>query len=450
MRRRRAQLVYRKQTVSSDVLDTRKLFQPSQSPNYVQEHSQLPPLLSDRVISATNPSAGNAPLLIYPNLPSRKVQPSPLLRNRLRQISAINVVFTFLISALGYEIIAGQRGKNVLKYVLSGLSALQIGLIVLYTSKQLNWMESVRQELRLSPVAVPSLCESKRAVMLCVLECCFHLVVLPPGVESQWQVHMLGTYCFLSLDDFLYPFILLRNYHFLQYLFWRSALSTRRTSWITTFVNIRLALAFVLRYCMTVYSLVFISSIYLVVIVISGIFVYIFERHSPGTGFDSLVSALWVVAQTQVTVGYGDFTPRTYFGSSAVIISCFAGIFMLALIVSLLSRHMSLSLAESSLYSSIAYAEKKRHRISATVIFLQSWWRFMHMRLHHDMQPCKIINFYYQQGKFKAILQNCQLAKDRRFEWQIQAFQASICSQCRHMSEYLQPVVYSKDLVVTI
>lgn len=186
MRRRRAQLVYRKKAVSSDILDSRKLFQSSQNLNSVQEHSQLPPLLSDRVISATNPSAGNPPLLIYPNLPSRKVQPSPLLRKRLRQISAVNVVFTLLISALGYEIIAGQRGKNMLKCVLSGLSALQIGLIVLYTSKQLNWKESVRQELRLSPVAVPSLCESK---VLCVLECCF-----PRGVAARSGEPVAGAY----------------------------------------------------------------------------------------------------------------------------------------------------------------------------------------------------------------------------------------------------------------
>lgn len=216
---------------------------------------------------------------------------------------------------------------------------------------------------------------------------------------------------------------------------------------ITALANVRLTLGFMLKYCLMVYSLVFISGIYLAVMVLSGILVYIFEKDTPGTGFDTLANALWLVAQTQVTVGYGDFMPRTYFSSSAVIISCFVGSFLLSLIVSLLSRQMTLSLAESSLYTSVAYAGKKRRKLTEAVVFLQSWWRLIRMRLHHTMQARTVVDFYSQQGKFKGVLQKCQRAKDRRFEWQIEAFQGSVTARCRHMTEYLQPILLSKDLV---
>lgn len=443
-RRKRAGFVYRKQSAASESLDAGKLF-PASNPIYMHKFPQ--PALSDRVMSGTTPSAGNPPLLLYPHLLNREVAPSHLLRKRLRQIAELNVALTWVISGLGYGVVAVEEGKDVLKYAICGISAVQLGLVVLYSSKWCSWRESVRQELRLSPVPVPTMSDSKRALTLCVLECCFHLIVLPPKFFLQWQLSMLGTYSFLSLDDFLYALILLRNYHCLRYLFWRSALSTRRTCMVTTLTNVRLTLSFMLKYCLTVYSLVFISGIYVVVMVLSGILVHVFEKDTPGTGFDTFANALWLVAQTQVTVGYGDFTPRTYLSCSVVIISCFVGSFLLSLIVSLLSRQMTLSLAESSLYTNVAYAGKKRRKLTEAVVFLQSWWRLMHMRLHRNMQARTVIDFYSQQGRFKGVLQTCQQAKDRRFEWQIEAFQGSVSTQCRHMTEYLQPVLHSKELV---
>ena len=212
-------------------------------------------------------------------------------------------------------------------------------------------------------------------------------------------------------------------------------------------VDVQFTSSFIARAYLATYSLKLIVGIYAAVVVISGVSVYVFEKGVSHSAFDIVENALWLVAYTQTTVGYGETTPRTYFGCIAVLFSCIIGTFLLSLIVGQSARVMYMNMAEASLYTEIVYSNRKRQFTRSAVIFIQNWWRMMHMRLHRTRNAPTIVNFYNHQGKYKGVIQVCQRVKDRRFEWQIEAFRTSVTKECRHMTEYLQPVLVAESLV---
>lgn len=79
-----------------------------------------------------------------------------------------------------------------------------------------------------------------------------------------------------------------------------------------------------------------------------------FGADRPNSDF---YNGVWIVANAQATIGYREFTPETYFGCIVLLISCFFGSFLLSLIVALSSRSLSLTLAEFSLYTAVAYRD---------------------------------------------------------------------------------------------
>lgn len=372
---------------------------------------------------------------------------SQQLRKRLRRITGANAVLAWVVSGLWVTIAEAQTQKSLVKAGIVCVSILQIALIILSSSLQQQWFESVRQALALKSAPVLPLRRSPIALRDCILECCVHLLLPLPGVAVQWKLQSLGSYTLLSLDDCCCMLLLLRNYHFLRYLFWHCPLSSNRSKLFTEVAGLRINLSYVVRYCLAIYSLLLLSLLYCVFLLTSGLSLYLFERYTPNSLFDSVENGLWLVGQTQSNIGYGELTPRTYPGCLVIITSCLIGNFILSILVGFLARIMSLSAAESTLYSEIAYEREKRKSELLAVNLVQSWWKLMSMRLHHRLEARVILSFYQQQGLFKAVLTSCKLVKDNRFEGQIESFHASATRELRHLTEYLQPILYAGSLV---
>jgi len=172
---------------------------------------------------------------------------------------------------------------------------------------------------------------------------------------------------------------------------------------------------------------------------ISGLSMDVFEADRPNSDFYTVYNGVWIVANAQATIGYGEFTPETYFGCIVLIISCFVGTFLLSLIVALFSRSLSLTLAESSLYTAVAYRDFMcAHRREAAVL-LQRWWRLIGMRLHRTISGQMILNYYGELGRYRKVLQAGEQTKDRRFEGQFEAFQVHIAPNRRATSTVPNP-----------
>jgi hypothetical protein len=93
------------------------------------------------------------------------------------------------------------------------------------------------------------------------------------------------------------------------------------------------------------------------------------------------------------------------------------------------------------------YTRYKEKYTSLGVLLLQHWWRFMLMRRKHVRHGPTIVAFYANLRKYRGVIAICQRVKDRRFERQIQAFDASTAKQFRAVTEYLQPIRMAEGLV---
>ena len=370
-------------------------------------------------------------------------------RKGLLVVSTVNALLGVVMSLAGYQVVAFDEvtGKDVLKMGLGLASVAQIGLVVLYCSLWQRWLESLRHELKLSPEPINPLCKSRKAQVVCGLECCFHALVPLPYVDCMLIWELWGNEYAVTLDYCLYVLVLLRSYHCLQLLFFLSPLSARRAEIFTKLTNVQLSLIFIVKYFLAEYSFRLLMGLYLVLMTISGVSVFMLDRGSANTHFFTVNNAIWLVAQTQTTIGYGDVTPITFLTYLILAISCIVGNFVLSILVGLISRAMSLSLAESSLYTHIAYAKEQRKHVTPAVRVIQAWWRLILMRLHHHLDAHTIVHYYSEQGAYQSVREVCERAKDHNLEGQIDAFQARVSNQCHHMIDYLQPILDAHALV---
>lgn len=347
----------------------------------------------------------------------------------------------------GYQVVTcdDRLVRDGLTTAMLLIAVVQVGLAVQYAVVLRRWQESLRQELRLDLVPIKPLCRSKRALALCLLECCFHVFVPLPKINPVWTFWMVGISYAITLDHCLYVCVLLRTYKLLRYLFWLSPLSTRKAKLIVKLTDTEISDIFVARYLFTNYSFMLLLGLYLAVVGVSGVSVHILE--SGKSESSTVNNAIWLVAQTQSTIGYGDIVPQTFFAYIIVTVSCLVGNAVLSLLVALISRMTSLSQAESSLYTHMAYTQAQRRDITSAVLVIQAWWRLMRMRLHHTRDALTITHFYTQQRAYRSTLQACERCKDHRFEGKIEAFQHHVARECRSMIEYLQPVLDTHSLV---
>ena len=379
------------------------------------------------------------------------------IRKRLQKVAGANAVLSWVLSVLGYLDVKDRDEaqevntwvRDLIRGMICGISGIQILLVVLYSASLLQYLESVRVTLRLSPIPVPTLRYFPEAMANCLAECAYHMLVMPPRLHFQSIVYQKGTYSLLSLNDFLYILLLMRNYHSLQFLFWCSPFSTSRVHFFTHVADMTFSNLFVLRCYLAAYSLKLVLGAYSIILVISGLCIFTFEKGSEEPSFSSVENGLWVAAITQSTVGYGEFFPTTYFGEAMTIASCFVGNFILSIIISLSNTTMNLNLTECTLYSEIVYAKKKRLYAKESALIIQRWWRLMRMRMMRVRKGEIVVGFYSQLRKYRKVISTCQRVKDRRFERQVDAFGSSTTREFRSISEYLQPILTAESLVLS-
>jgi len=377
------------------------------------------------------------------------------VRVRLIYASGVNTVLSSAASVLGYYAISKDSGRaestaDGLKVGVCIVSFLQLLPIVLYWVYNQYYLERLRASLRLSPIPLNPLHKSPAALFGCVLECLFHLIVLPPLYDASWEVQNPASASTFTLCDLLFVLILMRNYHALRFLFWYSDFSTRRAYHFASVANITINFIFTLRAYLKRYSLPIVLMAYGAIVVLSGFSVFVFEKEASTSDFEDVRNSLWFIAYTQVSIGYGEITPKTYLGMLATVLSCFVGNFTLAILVAMSSGRMSLNLTECTMYSELVYSKEKRKFAKAAAILLQYWWRFMLMRMRRVRDGRTIVEFYSHLRIYREVLTKCQLVKDRRFERQIAAFDVHTAKHLRAILEYLDPVRTAESYVLPI
>lgn len=94
----------------------------------------------------------------------------------------------------------------------------------------------------------------------------------------------------------------------------------------------------------------------------SGYTMRIFERPleaAPGEGFDLLSNNLWTIYITMMTIGYGDYYPKSNLGRLVGIIACFWGNFIVSVFVVTLTNLLKFQLGELKSYDILSKLRAK-------------------------------------------------------------------------------------------
>ena len=377
------------------------------------------------------------------------------IRKKLQVVTSLNAVFCALVSVNAYLSVRSRtevEGRELIGIRLSlwSLSVLQTGLVVTYLVLLRKYMEKVRVCFRLSRTPIQPFWKSPGELATCGLECVFLLILPPPFVQIQGTIEMQGTLCDLSLDDFLYPVILLRNYHIFRFLFWMSRFSKARTCLYSALVNNRFTSFFVLKCILKTLALKLVLSLYCALIVGAGLSLYVLEKGTPDPQRDEASTNIWVAALTALTLGYGDITPTTYFGRLVAVLTCFLACFLSSLVLSLAVTHMALTPREGEMYSTLAVARYKGKYTEEARVLLQAWWRFILMRQKGAPHAQTIIHFYSLLREYREIISGAHRQKESNLGLQSFAVETSLHRQFRRVNEYLISLESTRNVTLDI
>ena len=365
------------------------------------------------------------------------------VRRTVQKIVTVNAVLSWVVTSLGYAIVSRQQSPTsqdallceTFKTAVAFLSLLQVSLVILHRSFSLDYEETVRLALLLSPMPIKRLKKSPKHIAQSICECLLHILTLVPNFDRPVSYHVLSV----SLDTLLFLLLLLRNYHTLQMLYWWSPFSDLRTQHFAKIANIQVSSKFVARCCLAYSGAAIVFFLYAVMVAISGLLQYSIDQETVGGGVN-VWDKFWEVTVTQGTIGYGDTAPDTTFAQVTIIISCFCGIGVLSFGNILSQGHLGLSLRESAMTSELLYRRtKQRYRLEAALI-LQRWWRLMQSRMRKLKQSQVITGFYSNLLTFRQVLATCRQVKAHLFEDQITAFDSTIHKQFRALNEYMSPL----------
>ena len=371
----------------------------------------------------------------------------------LKVIVLANATLSWVVTILGYFVIVGQEQSSVseaqlrngLKSGICFLSIIQTALVVLYWSRNLQYLEAVRQALKLSPVPIRRLRKNRKNLFGCAMECALHLIVLLPKTDVSSAYTLFGVRSSISPDDVLFLVVLCRNYHTVQVIYWWSRFSDLRMHHFASVADAELNSVYVMRCHLADHGAVFVLILYGLMVALSSLLQYTVEKYTRDEL--NVWDDFWIVTSTQATIGYGDIPPLTFSGQFGMLVNCFCGIVTLGFVNSISQNQLTLSLTECSLYSELLYLREKSIHAEPAIVLLQRWWRLMRMRLQKVKHNPVIISFYSFLPKYRGVLTDCQRVKDRRFERQISAFDSSTHSQFRAINEYIAPVRDSHAMV---
>jgi len=161
------------------------------------------------------------------------------------------------------------------------------------------------------------------------------------------------------------------------------------------------------------------------VLFLAGFMIHIFERYSHP---DMLIyDGPWLIAITQLTVGFGENTPNTNMGRLMAVGPGVLGLCTLALVVSCAFGQLELTRVEKKITANLYHKLQTRTKLAGlTAAFIQRWWRLQMARRHnYSSRLSQVSHFLSMLRIFKAKFAVVLKGATPEFETQLNIFKTN-------------------------
>ena len=371
------------------------------------------------------------------------IRPLSNLTRSLRHISLTQALLTLFCLALSYA--ANSRYVTTLSYNEDTLTdALRISAIVLSLAQVVLIGKYYRLYFALGlEIGRWEQCTEmgdSGLVGYIVAEALVHCVVLPPRVNWEAEISMLGRNSVLAMSDVVFVLKFARVYHILRANYWQSICNTSRGFFYSKLADIAQHNRWVLRAITKRHAIFTLILTWLSLCLIAGICLKTLDFSVPGNKLDNVWTAYWAVVVSEATIGYGDIVPLTHVSRVIVILTVVTGLAVYSSTVILVRQKLDLTHAQVQLYSAVAFLDQtKSLRLPASCL-IQRWWRYRIQRFHG--QPFFRLRFRLQiQLKVYRVYRNkVNSLQDLLFYDSVRKFGKSMKDQIETSAKDFAPI----------
>ncbi|XP_017784268.1 PREDICTED: small conductance calcium-activated potassium channel protein isoform X2 [Nicrophorus vespilloides] len=374
--------------------------QPEESGVALVGHVDYPRYMEERQLGGgvyKGPSSGS--LKHKPNVGYRLGRRKALFekRKRISDYALVMGMFGIIVMVIENELSsAGVYRKDefysiALKTLISVSTVILLGLIVAYHALevQLFMIDNCADDWRIA-MTWQRICQISMELLICAVH------PIPGHYRFIWTTKLankgggIGSKCVpydvpLSLPMFLRLYLICRVMLLHSKLFTdassRSIGALNRINFNTRFV-----LKTLMTICPGTVLLVFMVSLWIIASwTLRQCERFHDEEHA------NLLNAMWLIAITFLSVGFGDIVPNTYCGRGIAVSTGIMGAGCTALLVAVVSRKLELTRAEKHVHNFMMDTQlTKRLKNAAANVLRETWLIYKHTRLVKRVNPGRV------------------------------------------------------------
>ncbi|MCQ2818013.1 MAG: potassium channel family protein, partial [archaeon] len=156
--------------------------------------------------------------------------------------------------------------------------------------------------------------------------------------------------------------------------------------------------------------------LFFLVLIVLSLFMRVFEIHYWESQIDKredwnyYVNPMWVIFSSMMTIGYGDLYPRTHPGRVVVIISCFLGIYFIAMTMIYMTKKSILSENEQKSYKLITRIKLRNQLKNINAQMIHHFVLMVILKKKYDKRKLKekeyLVKQNYERRVILSIIEN--------------------------------------------
>ncbi|XP_069113276.1 small conductance calcium-activated potassium channel protein 2-like isoform X1 [Argopecten irradians] len=372
--------------------------------------------MADDNTSQTDLVSNLAPVSKFDNISYRLSRRKKLIKRRRYVVSVeftlalLGIVFMLVETELFIQKVVTKTDaiSLILKTCISISTVFLLMAIIAYhiTGIQLHMTDNSLEDWRLAVSFPWTYLKIFTELIICAIHP-FPSSIEIPGLNPDGKTKMV------SIDPILSILMLLRLYLVGKFMVVNSRLLTdTATQSLGALNKVKINTAFVFKALMSSNPGTVLVSIMLAILIVDTWAMRTCEvYYHPDEAHSSFFNAMWMIAITFLTVGYGDIYPNTYCGRFVAVATGLMGVGTTALLVAVLASKLEQSRAEKYVHNFVSRAQldkQRKHAAADTIKYVIQLWRLRRQDANDDRKRIRL------HGKLLQAIANMREAKNEK------------------------------------